>query len=185
MLERFNIGEISPLLLLPNFSPEGQEILQLTADEAIRLHHDRISDIHLWLAISNSKSPFAKDLLTRGIDLTRARAHIESLTKYGIALPPDKFELETNFKEVLVLAFEKSKEENAENIAPVHLFKALARQKYYIANVFLMDVLFVKVDERHSRASIKAFDFFKELLGSDNPSIEHINMIMSIARKVQ
>lgn len=182
MLERLGVNEISPLFLLPNFSPEGQETLQLTGEEAVRLHHDTISDIHLWLAMTNSKSPFAKDLLSRGMDLTRARKNVESLTEYGIALPPDKFRLGTGFKAVLVLAFEKSREENAENITPVHLFKALARQKFYIAQMFLFDTLFVRLDGRRAEVRMKNFGFFKELLGSDDPSVWYIDRIISLGR---
>ncbi len=179
-----NINEISQLFLLPNFSPEGQEVLQLTGAEAIRLHHDILLPIHLWLGLIHPESPFTKDLLSRNIvDSTRARRSIEDVMPYGVVLPPKQFILTDDFKAAVVRSYEIAQEDvsnqGINEITPIHLFKALVRQQSHISILFLTHTLFVKREDGYADVNIKSFDFFKELLGSDDPSIEYIERIIS------
>ena len=184
-LEQVNSGEISPLLMLPNFSPDGQEVLRLTATEAIRMHYDTIFSGHLWLGLIHAESPFTRDLGNYGVgiaEITKVRSSFEGILGYDVNFAPMYFDLSRSVKATLVRAYEIAQEDSTQDtreITPNHLFKALAKNEFLQSKLFLRNIIFDPTEGTKYIVNMKAFNHFKELLGPYDANIDEIEIILS------
>src|SRR5712692_7290982 len=124
-----------------NFTDRVRKVLQISREEAARLHHEFVGTEHILLGVIREGEGVAVAVLTNlSVDLEEIREQVEETVKKGkaAAAGPD-LPYTSRAKKVLELAMSEARELNHSYVGTEHLLLGLVREEKGIAAQVLTD----------------------------------------------
>ena len=126
------------------FSPEVNDILGFSKEEAGRLRNDSVSPTHLLLAILRHGDNYAKEILDRCVkDISQLKTRLEKSTmKHQVPVPPSPMDmnLDTEASRAMRVCILEARLLKSEVIEPVHILLAILRSADNEASSILQDM---------------------------------------------
>jgi ATP-dependent Clp protease ATP-binding subunit ClpC len=128
--------------MLPRFTEQARQAMQLANQEAVRFHHEYVGTEHILLGLVREGNGSAAALLARlGVELRMVRLGLEKIVQWGPAVAATgKLPQTPRAKKVIEYSIEEARNLNHNYVGTEHLLLGLLREQEGVAAQVLMNL---------------------------------------------
>lgn len=116
------------------FDESARRVLQNAHEEAVRLQHTYMGTEHLLLGLLHeTENPGVKVMISKGIDLEKARVQVEAIVGKGNETPPGSLSVTPRTKQALETAGEAAITRHHSFVSPEHILFGVLNEKESLA----------------------------------------------------